>query len=217
MIENQFAILDYGLGNIRSISNALKAIGARSFVSRNASEIKRAAALILPGVGSFGQGMHNLKSHDLIDCIYQFSESGKPILGICLGMQILMEKSEEFGNHAGLGLIRGEVRKLPLKSTNQHRLPHISWNNIYNKDNHNWFNSIFSGVNSHDKVYFLHSFAVEPNDEKNILSLTTYGNCEFVSSVKCNNIYGYQFHPEKSGDVGLKILKNFTLIVDSNQ
>jgi glutamine amidotransferase len=203
------AILDYGSGNVRSIKNALRKIGGEGRLTRDPQEINEAGALIIPGVGAFKHAMESLESYGLIEVIKDFAESGRPLLGICLGMQILMDESEEFGRSRGLGLIRGSVKRIPLKAEGNYRLPHIEWSGIYPPPEEGWTGTILSGLEPGTRFYFVHSYAVVPEREDVILSRTRYGNCEFVSSLKSGSLYGCQFHPERSGKGGLKILKNF--------
>jgi len=195
-------IIDYGLGNIRSLKNAFEHLGINSALSRDKAVILNSDAIILPGVGAFGHAMDILKEYDLVSTISEFALSGKPLLGICLGMQLLFDESEEFGMTKGLGLIEGRVRKLQ----NVHKLPHIGWSRLYK--NIKSEKTILDGLNDKAEFYFIHTYAVG-TDDAYILSSSKYDNAEFCSSVKKDNIYGCQFHPEKSGKFGLKILENF--------
>ena len=201
------AILDYGCGNVRSISNALTRIRAKPVLTRDPRVLQEADALVIPGVGAFGNAMESLKRYRLVDEIVRFVDSGKCVLGICLGMQLLFEQSEEFGISRGLGLIRGTVCRLPVNE--RIRLPHIAWNTIDPPDTGAWKDSILSGVRPGSEVYFVHSYAPQPGDSRNILSWTTYGGCRFVSSVRAGRVFGCQFHPEKSRETGLLILREF--------
>ena len=163
---------------------------------------------MIPGVGSFSHGMENLISYDLVDTIKEYTSSNKPLLGICLGMQLLFEESEEFGHTLGLGLIKGKVVELPTNDNQNEKLPHVSWNEI-NSKNVNWDKTILENIDEGSDMYFVHSFVAQPKDTNQILSLTEYSNHHFCSSVKKDNIYGCQFHPEKSGASGLQIINNF--------
>jgi imidazole glycerol-phosphate synthase subunit HisH len=203
------AVLDYECGNVRSITSALTKVGAMPVLTRDPVQIQSADALIIPGVGAFANAMEALQKYDLIDPIHQFVQSGKRILGICLGMQMLFEESEEFGHSRGLGLIKGSIRRLPVKVDSKIRLPHIAWNGIYPSEDGNWEDSIFCDIQPGSKMYFVHSFAPIPDSRQNIMSQTTYGDCQFVSSVRAGRVFGCQFHPEKSRDAGLAILKQF--------
>jgi len=215
-------VIDYGMGNLFSIERTIKHLGADILISDNPETIISASHLILPGVGAFGDGMINLNERKLINPIKTFIDSGKPLLGICLGMQLLMDSSEEFGFHRGLGIIPGSVKKLkaPLKDGKFFKIPHIGWSRIHlpafleRKDNTGngceyWNKSIFESLPENNFAYFVHSFIVVPQAEKNILAESEYGNDRFCSALRQNNIFGCQFHPEVSGEVGLHILKEF--------
>jgi glutamine amidotransferase len=203
-------VLDYGIGNVKSIQNAFKNIGVTITLSSIPSEILAADALVLPGVGAFSTGMKNLKEKGLIDTIYQFVKTGKPFLGICLGMQMLLDESEEFGITKGLGLIEGKVVKFPLPPNSDVNLPHVSWNEINQPVENRWENTLLEDTLPNSDVYFVHSYVVIPKFASEILSETEYGGVKFCSSVNKNNIFGTQFHPEKSGELGLNMLKKFT-------
>jgi glutamine amidotransferase len=209
----RIALIDYDLGNVRSILSAFKNQGANIFLTNDKNKILESDGVILPGVGAFKYGMDSLKKYDLVDTINEYIQTGKPFMGICLGMQMLFDESEEFGNTLGLGLIPGRVIKFPKKDVNSEKLPHISWNELNSKDK-KWFGTILEDVNKGTDMYFVHSFVVQPEDENSILSSTNYLGYSFCSSVKKDNIYGCQFHPEKSGKAGLKIIKNFIRICE---
>jgi glutamine amidotransferase len=204
-------IIDYGIGNIKSINNAFYSHGEKAILSRDLEIIKNADGIVLPGVGAFEQGMNNLDRYNLIDAIKNYVYSGKPLLGICLGMQLLLEESEEFGITKGIGLIEGKVVKLPLDEFQELKLPHISWNCIF-KNKTSWVNSILEDIPEFSEMYFVHSFAAKLINQEEILSSTKFGNTDFCSSLKKGNIYGCQFHPEKSSNYGLSIIKNFIKI-----
>lgn len=201
-------VIDYGIGNIKSIKNAFEGLGIEAKLSREREDILNADGVILPGVGAFSHGMNNLKKYGLIEIIKDYVITGKPLLGICLGMQMLLEESEEFGETKGLGLIKGKVIKLPVEQSKRIKLPHISWNSIKQK-NINWDDTILHNLPSNTDMYFVHTFVAKPNDENEILSTTEYFDVDFCSSIKKDNIYGCQFHPEKSAKYGLTIIKNF--------
>lgn len=201
-------ILDYGIGNVKSIINAFENQGEKIILTRDKKIILESHALILPGVGAFSHGMKNLKKYNLIEIIKDFVESGKPLLGICLGMQMLMEESEEFGLNKGLGLVKGSVVKMPIKASNKVKLPHISWNSLKN-NGLNWDNTILNEIEENSSMYFVHTFVACPKNKNEILSYSTYHDINFCSALKKDNIYGCQFHPEKSGKIGLRIIKNF--------
>mgnify|MGYP001028100535 CR=1 FL=1 len=200
------AVIDYGLGNITSIMNSLNYLQASSFLTKDYDEIMMADALILPGVGAFKVGMANLEKFGLVQVIKDFVQTGKPFLGICLGMQMLFDESYEFGVTKGLGLIQGQVKELPVNDNS--KLPHISWNEISESDLCLWKNTILDTGYKKD-VYFVHSFVGIPLNERAILATSRYGDTLFCAAVKFNNVYGTQFHPEKSGKYGLDILNRF--------
>ena len=197
------AIVDYNMGNLASVKNAFDKIGKVAEVVSEPDKLKNYDKVILPGVGAFGDAMEHLREYNLDSAIKEFAKSKKPILGVCLGMQLLFNKSEEFGEKEGLGLIEGEVKyfdkskfQTPLK------VPHMGWNKIFKKDN-----PLFDGLNDSFYLYFVHSLHIETKEE-NIIGKSFYGY-EFASAVNQDNIYGIQPHPEKSHEVGLKILENF--------
>ncbi len=205
----KIAVIDYGIGNVKSMLNALEKVGAKSILTNNRNEILNADGVILPGVGAFKHGMENLEERDLIGVINDFVGTGKPFMGVCLGMQMLMDESEEFGTTQGLGLITGKVKKIPLPENSPEKLPHVSWNDLIEPAPHRWKNTIFDSINTPIDVYFVHSFAAVPTNDENMLARCKYGETSFCAAVNKNNVYGTQFHPEKSGEIGLKILENF--------
>lgn len=207
----KIVIIDYGIGNVRSIFNAFSSQGLDPILSNNSEVILKADGLVLPGVGAFSHAMKNLKKYGLIDIIKDYAKTEKPLLGICLGMQLLLEGSEEFGYTDGIGLVKGKVIKLPINKSNKAKLPHISWANIDTKAIA-WDNTILNDVHLNSEMYFIHSFAANIENENEILSVTNYFDITFCSSLKKGNIYGCQFHPEKSSKVGLKIINNFIKI-----
>jgi glutamine amidotransferase len=199
-------IVDYGLGNIASVKNAFKQIGYTSQVTSSYSDIKAAKILVVPGQGACGQAMSQLHSYGLISPILEHISNNRPYLGICLGFQLLFETSEEDGGVKTLGVFKGNVKKFTLS---KEKIPHMGWNRlIISKNNHHLFQNI-----TEPDVYFVHSYCVE-NADKSVISTTTLYGIPFVSSVAKGAIFGTQFHPEKSGEVGLRILKNFLKSVD---
>jgi glutamine amidotransferase len=207
------AIIDYGMGNLRSVQNALEAVGHRTVVTRDARVISDASHVVLPGVGAFGDCMGNLSRYDLLDPIHKTIRSGKPFLGICLGLQILFTESDEFGTHYGMNLIPGRVKRFTreeIQSAGTRRcgtdfkIPHMGWNEIEIVRP----TPIFGGIETGAHCYFVHSYHVEPEDARFISSVTEYG-IRFVSSVWKDNVVACQFHPEKSQAIGLRLLKNF--------
>ena len=197
------AIIDYGVGNLFSLCSSLKIIGEDAVITSDENVIKSADKLILPGVGAFGDAMEKLSESGLDKVILSQAKSGKDIMGICLGMQLLFEKSFEYGEHKGLGLIKGNVVPIEDYIPNNLKIPHIGWNALHFKNN----SKIYKYINENDCVYFVHSFYAADCDES-VTATAEYGK-ELTSSVQKGNVYGCQFHPEKSGNVGLKILKAF--------
>ncbi len=195
------SIIDSGTSNLFSIANAFNKIGASVEITSNKSDIKNSNYLILPGVGSFNQGMINLKKKKLIDVIIKHINSGKPFLGICLGFQLLFNYSYEFKKTRGLSILKGKVLEFPRNKVNV--IPHVGWNTV------NVLKKKYGFIKNNDFYYFVHSFYVLPDNKKMIYSTTIVDNFKFCSSIIDNNIFGCQFHPEKSGKQGLKFLKNF--------
>lgn len=204
----RIAVIDYDVGNVRSILSAFDNQGVHALLTNDKKKILESDGVILPGVGAFKHGMDNLNKYGLVGTIKEYIETGKPFMGICLGMQMLFEESEEFGNTMGLGLISGKVIKLPTKDIDNEKLPHVSWNEL-NGDESLWLGTILEGINNGSDMYFVHSFVVQPDNESDVLSTTEYSGSNFCSSVKKGRVYGCQFHPEKSGKDGLNIIKNF--------
>ena len=197
------AIIDYGMGNLRSVQKAFEKVGAAAVVTADRAAIESASALVLPGVGAFGDAMANLREAGLVESIRRAIEERKPFLGICLGMQLLFEISEEIGIHHGLGVFKGQVRRFGVNL----KVPHMGWNQIHIRHP----DPLLAGVPDGSYVYFVHSYYVEPADPEIVLATTDYG-MDFASIIGRDVIYGIQFHPEKSQDVGLKILHNFAAI-----
>jgi glutamine amidotransferase len=197
------AIVDYNMGNLASVYNACKLIGIDAAIVSNPEKLKNYDRIILPGVGAFGDAMKHLETTGMKSAILDFAKTNKPIIGICLGMQLLFESSEEFGKHKGLGLIPGKIIPFDksLMDMNEHKVPHVGWNKIFNKQS-----KLFEGLEN-PYLYFVHSYHVV-TDDKYTIGTTHYGY-DFVSAVQKDNIYGFQPHPEKSHDNGIKILKNF--------
>ncbi len=203
-MAKEIVIIDYGMGNLHSVSKGFAYVGVKTKVSSNPSEIKNATALVLPGVGAFGDAMHEIKRRKLFNTVKDFVKTGKPIIGICLGMQLLFTESEEFGRHKGFGFIEGKVKKFDGRM----KVPHMGWNEIFSVKK----NPILKGIKDGSHAYFVHSYYAQPKDPEAVLTVTEYSGFEFTSSVSKDNVYGFQFHPEKSGEKMLKIYKNFSLL-----
>lgn len=201
------AIIDYNMGNLRSVSNAFDKIGSHIEVVNDPEKLQNFDKVILPGVGAYKDAMEHLQSNGMQESILEFSKSGKPLLGICLGMQLLLESSEEFGFTKGLGLIEGSVKEFD-KSKFEHKLkvPHMGWNELFVQCD----SKLFEGMSKEVYLYFVHSFHATCKD-KYVIGKSFYGY-DFVSAVEKDNIYGFQPHPEKSHENGLKILENFVKI-----
>lgn len=198
------AIVDYGVGNLFSLESSLAAIGANVVVTADPAILENADCIILPGVGAFGDAAKKLHDSALDTVLKQLAANGKPLLGICLGMQLLFEKSYEYGEHEGLGLIKGSVRPIAdVLPSVDYKIPHIGWNSLIFKQE----SALFANIKNGDCVYFVHSYYATDCDES-VIATAEYG-IELTAAVASNNVYGCQFHPEKSGAVGLAILKAF--------
>jgi glutamine amidotransferase len=195
-------IIDYGMGNLRSVEKAFEKVGADVNVSRDPDDVRSADHLVLPGVGAFGDAMTNLEKRGLIEPIKEEVAAGKPFLGICLGLDLVFDESDEHGLHQGLGLVPGRVELLPTDL----KIPHIGWNQIRIEKE----SRLLAGIPDGSYFYFVHSYVVVPERDSDILCRTEYG-CNFVSAIENGNIAAFQFHPEKSSAIGLKILENFSL------
>lgn len=210
------AVIDYGMGNLRSVQKALEVSGAKAKVTSNPLDIEKADKLVFPGVGAFGEAMHELKRRDLIDPIKDAIRSGKTFLGLCLGLQLLFEASDEDPGVKGLSMFKGEVKRFKFPKTRALKVPHMGWNSITRGAGGKGPGSrvkgpgsgILKGVPDGSYMYFVHSYYVKPEDKSIALTMTDYG-IDFVSGIHKDNIYALQFHPEKSQELGLKILKNF--------
>ncbi len=204
-------VLDYGIGNVRSILNALENVGCTATLTRDTVAILESDALILPGVGAFKSGMDNLLKFHLDELIHDFVSTGKVFIGICLGMQMMFEESEEFGITKGLSLVEGKVKK--LKKENENRLPNVSWNRLIEPQFNRWENTLLQNSVAKENFYFIHSFVGVPSNHSDILAKSGYGSIEFCAAVQNKNMYGFQFHPEKSGNDGLNIFRNLKTIL----
>jgi len=197
-------IVDYGMGNLRSVQKAVEYVGGTAAVSSCPNDVRNASALILPGVGAFGQAMENLKKKKLIDPLASHIENNKLFLGICLGYELLFESSSEDGMHKGLKIFKGSVRKFPFKGTSSRPVPHMGWNNIDVPDPYGMFDKHCDNA----YFYFVHSYYVKSRDASATFSYADYG-IRFQAAVQRGNIFGCQFHPEKSGKIGLRAIKYF--------
>ena len=203
------AIIDYGMGNLRSVQKGLERAGGEAVVTRDIGQIESARGVVLPGVGAFSACMQNLGNFGLIEPIRAAIRKKKPFLGICLGFQLLFSESEEFGPQKGLDLFSGKV--VGFHAGKELKVPHMGWNRLEKKIQ----SSFLEGVSSGDYVYFVHSFYVVPDDSSIIATTTDYGE-SFVSSIATESLFACQFHPEKSQELGLRILANFGRLVASN-
>ncbi len=193
------AIVDYKMGNLHSVQKACATVGLAATIVSTAQALRQAQAVILPGVGAFGMAMAHLQRMRLTKALKESALSGKPFLGICLGMQLLFEKSEEFGDHAGLGIFKGRVRPFPKTLT----VPHMGWNELHFKKRH----ALMQGIREGTYMYFVHSYYCDPQDQSIVLATTNYGT-EVTAAVSRDNICAMQFHPEKSQAEGLKVYQN---------
>lgn len=196
------AIIDYDAGNIKSVEKALDFLGEEAVITRDHNEILSSDKVILPGVGAFGDAMEKLHQYNLIDTIHQVVEKGIPFLGICLGLQLMFEESDEAPGVKGLGLLPGKIVRIPR--VGDMKIPHMGWNNIDIKKGA----KLFDGIEGSPYVYFVHSYYLQAENEADVAATTEYG-VKIHASVEHDNVFACQFHPEKSSDVGLKILKNF--------
>jgi len=212
MKSQPISVIDYGVGNLLSVQRGFDNCGAEvNFVSTPA-EILAAEKLVLPGVGAFPNAMTSLSNLGLVSAIQDFSLTGRPMLAICLGMQLLLDESEEFGKTEGLGIIEGLVTAVPNTDAMgaKQKIPHIGWNELHTrKSKETWQDSILTGLSSGDATYFVHSYMATPKNQENLLAYTPYGATDVPAVITKNYVTGCQFHPEKSGEVGLLILRNF--------
>ena len=210
------AIINFNSSNLHSVKSACNYVGIKSIITNRRKDIINSKSIIIPGVGAFNKAIDKIKSLDLDKVIKEFADSNKPIFGICLGMQLLFEYSEEFNKSFGLGILKGKVKKINnfKKEKINFPVPHIGWNKI--EKNNEWKGTILEDNKNFEYMYFVHSFHVIPSDRNIILAKTKYGEANICSVIRSNNIYATQFHPEKSGEQGLKIYKNFKKIIKNN-
>lgn len=207
-------IIDYGSGNLLSVARAIECAGATARISHDPAEIKGAERLLLPGVGAFDHGMQGLRERGLIEPIHLYATSGRPLLGICLGMQMLASVGEEFGEHEGLGLIPGRVVPVPALDVggSMQKIPHIGWADLRPAQAKGWAGTMFEGTREGTSVYLVHSFHFMPTEQDHRLADCFYGGHRIAAVVSKNRIIGCQFHPEKSGMAGINILRAFLRI-----
>ena len=210
-MNKEIVIIDYQLGNLFSVNQALINIGLNAKVTSDPKDVLHADAVILPGVGAFRDAMINLDNMALIEPIRKIVEAGKPLFGICLGLQLLFESSDEFGASEGLGLIEGDVRK--FKNTSPQgaavKVPQIAWNTINKLTPDSWNETPLEGIEDGENMYFVHSYYINPRSPEITLTETTYGGLKYTSSILKDNIFACQFHPEKSADKGIAIYRNW--------
>ena len=199
------AILDYDAGNIKSVEKAVQLLGQEVTITRDRREVLNADKVILPGVGAFGDAMGKIRQYGLYEVIHEVAEQGTPFLGICLGLQLLFERSEESPGVEGLGILKGEILRIP--ETPGLKIPHMGWNSLDFRNN----GRLFEDLPEESYVYFVHSYYLRAADEKIVTAVTEYGT-QIHASVEQGNVFACQFHPEKSGDAGIQILKNFVAI-----
>jgi glutamine amidotransferase len=197
-------IIDYGMGNLRSVERAVEAAGGRPVITGDPGAVRKGARIILPGVGAFGDAMENLRRNALDDAVREAARSGIPLLGLCLGLQLLFTRSEEFGDHEGLNLIPGKVRRFRHPGL---RIPHVGWNQIEGKEP----NPLLENIPDGSFFYFVHSYYAEPSRPEHVLRWTRYGR-RFCSIACSGAVWGAQFHPEKSQDAGKQLFRNFLAI-----
>jgi len=212
-MSNEVVIVDYGMGNLKSVQRGIEQVGGMVKLCSEAEEIISADRLLLPGVGAFEKGMRGLVEHGLADAIRQFVTTGKPMLGICLGMQMMLDRSEEFGSHEGLGLIPGKVVQIPQQKADFvtiRKIPHIGWNAIFQSETESrWQSSCLDQIQEGDFFYFVHSYMAVTDQPSDMLAACDYEGQSITAAISRENITGLQFHPEKSGESGLLILKSF--------
>ena len=210
-MSTRVTIVDYGLGNLHSVANALKHLGAQVDYAEDGKAIADADRLILPGVGAFADGMRNLTARGQVPALRAFAASGRPFVGICLGMQLLFDESDEFGVHAGLGIIPGRVARISANTevTTSVKVPHVGWNRLLPTRERGWDGSLLATTAVGTFAYFVHSFVAQPRDPAHVLAVATYGPHRLTAAVAMGSVTGFQFHPEKSGPDGLAMLATF--------
>ncbi len=206
----KITIIDYGCGNILNLARAINFIGFEAEVTHNEKNILNSSHVILPGVGAFGNAIEQLEKYNLRSVILEYAKSNKPLLGICLGMQILLTESYEFGVHKGLDLISGKIIKISNKNNKEIKIPHVGWNEIYpNNEKKIWENKILKNNLIGKNFYFVHSFIAITKNPSSTIAVCNYSDISIPAVISSNNVFGCQFHPEKSEQNGLSVLKNF--------
>jgi glutamine amidotransferase len=212
--EDHVAIVDYGMGNLFSVKQACEHVGIRAVITADRDIIDASVALILPGVGAFRDAMGCLERMDLILPVKEFISSGKPFMGICLGLQLLMSESEEFGINKGLNIIGGRVKRFPNYFNNDKvRVPHIGWDRISMANNFVAGDSVLHNIRDGEFMYFVHSYFVIPQEKELVITYTDYCGIRYCSAIRKNNLVAFQFHPEKSGPSGLQVFRNFKEVI----
>jgi imidazole glycerol-phosphate synthase subunit HisH len=214
-MTGKVAILDYGIGNLSSVARAFEVVGAGAGLITTQAQLRDADRLVVPGVGAYGRCATVLEQRGLLEPIREFAQSGRPFLGICVGMQLMLDYSTEFGRHAGFGLIEGNVDNIPNVGADgaPHKIPHIGWSRIQPvAGGGEWSAGLLRGVEVGSYVYFVHSYTAYPAKTADRLADSDYDGCQIAAAVANGNCYGVQFHPEKSGEVGLQIIKNFSAL-----
>jgi glutamine amidotransferase len=211
-MKPRISIVDYGIGNLFSVTRAFEHVGAEVVLARDAASVAAAERLVLPGVGAFRSCVDALAAHGLVDAVKSYARCGGPMLGICVGMQMLFAQSNEFGITPGLALIPGEVRDIPRVGADgaPHKIPHIGWNDLRAPHGVQWNDTLLAGLTPGEAaVYFVHSYTAHPADESYRVADADYDGCRISAVVRSGAVYGCQFHPEKSGAVGLQVIRNF--------
>ena len=218
-MTNSVTVVDYGIGNLKSVCRGLEVTGAMVTLTSDAGVIQSADRLVLPGVGAFGTCMEELRGRGLIPAILKFFQSDRPFLGICVGMQMMMKTGEEFGSHDGLGLIDGAVRAIPAAPPGSipYKIPHIGWTALRKPSDADWSDTILADCADDEPAYFIHSFSAEPNNPSNLLAGADYHGNKISAAIRSGNRYGCQFHPEKSGPVGIAVLNRFLTLSHEKQ
>ena len=210
MLSKKITIIDYGCGNILNLARAIKFIGYEVDITHDKNKIINSSYVILPGVGAFGNAMKQIEKYNLHNTILEYAKLNKPLLGICLGMQILLTVSYEFGVHKGLGLIEGKVIKISNEKNKEIKIPHMGWNEIYpNNNKKEWKNKILKNSLIGKSFYFVHSFVCITKDYDSTIAVCNYSGISIPAVIATGNVFGCQFHPEKSADNGLAVIKNF--------